>query len=295
MMGFLFLLIAAMLNMTKSYCSKRISGRVDGFSTTVDMTLVRNALCAVIGAAILSIMGGDCFSLPPEGWLICLVSGVAVGANYIVWVLSLKSGVYLFASSANSASFILAAFCGMLFFDEKLTLLKGISILLILAAMLFMGKYQSQAQGRAKPMHLFLLFLVFLTAGVSSVTQKWFTRTLPDATPHTFTFYSLLISAILLLAVTICIPQKKRLKERRESIGGLFWWIALMAACFYGVTYFQTMAAARLEAIVMYPVYNGTLLIAGSLMAWLCFGEKPNRNSIIGILFVFAAVVLSRF
>lgn len=295
MIGFLFLLIAALLNLTKSYCSKRISGRVDGFSTTVDMTLVRNALCAVIGAAILSIIGGECFSLSPEGWLICSVSGVAVGANYIVWVLSLKSGVYLFASAANSASFILAAFCGMLFFGEELTLLKGISIVLILAAMLFMGKYQSQAQGQVKPRHLFLLFMVFLTAGVSSVTQKWFTRALPDATPHTFTFYSLLISAVLLLVVTLFIPQKKTVIRRVGSMGKLFGWIALMAACFYGVTYFQTMAAARLDAIVMYPVYNGTLLIAGSLMAWLCFGEKPNRNSIIGIVFVFVALVLSRF
>ena len=293
-MAFVFLFLAAFLNLTKSYCSKRISGRVDGFSETVDMTMMRNLLCAVIGALILLCMGIDRFSMSPIGWLICTVSGVAVGLNYIVWVLALKSGVYLLASASNSASFIVAALCGIIFFEEKLTVTKGAAILLILLAMLFMGRYQKDADGKKmKPMHLVYLFFVFLSAGISSVTQKWFTRTLPEVTPHTFTFYSLLISCVILLVVTFFIPQKKTVRERSKSIGGLFVWIALMAVCFYGVTYFQTMAAADLDAIVMYPAYNGTLLAAGSLMAWLCFGEKPNRNSIIGVILVFAAVVLA--
>lgn len=292
-MGYLFLLIAAFLNLTKSYCSKRISGRVDTLAETVDMTLVRNFLCAVIGALLILLTQKGDFSLPAAGWGICLVAGVAIGVNYIVWVLALKSGVYLFASAANSAGFIVAVLCGLLFFEEQLTLLKGLAIVLILVAMLFMGRYQKDTGGKTKPVHLLLLFLVFLSGGISSVTQKWFTRTLPEVSAHSYTFYSLAISVALLLIFTFFLPKRPPAQARVKSVKGLLPWIAVMAGCFYGVTYFQTGASAMLDAVVMYPVYNGALLAAGSIMAWVCFSEKPNRNSIIGVLLVFAAVVLA--
>ena len=291
-MGYVLILAAAFFNIVKSYSTKRISGRVVGFSETVDITLFRNLLCALIGAVLVAVGGLDGFRMPPLGWLICTVSGFAVGLNYIFWVLALKSGVYMFASAVNSASFILAALGGILFFGEHLTLLKGIAILLILLAILFIGKYQSQARGKVSPMHALYLLLVFVTAGGTSVTQKWFTRSLPHTSVHVFSFYSLSISVLILAALTLFIPGRPPIKKRLGKVKSLFPWIAAMAVCFYAVTYLQTAASALLEAIVMYPLYNGSLLVAGSLMAWLCFSEKPNRNSIIGVILVFAAVVL---
>ena len=292
MMGYLLLLAATFLNIAKSYSTKRISGRVESFSETVDVSLFRNLLCALIGAVLVAAGGFESFCMPPLGWLICTVSGIAVGINYIVWVLALKSGVYMFASAVNSASFILAALCGILFFGERLTLPKGIAILLILLAILFMGKYQSQARGKVAPMHALYLLLVFVTAGGTSATQKWFTLSLPHVSVHTFSFYSLLISVPILAAMTFFIPNRPPIKKRLGTAKALFPWIAVMAVCLYAVTYLQTAASALLEAIVMYPLYNGSLLVAGSLMAWLCFSEKPNRNSIIGVILVFSAVVL---
>lgn len=292
-MGFLYLFIAAILNATKSYCSKKISDRVETVSDTVDMTVLRNALCVVIGAFLIMLDSGGDFRLPAAGWGICLIAGVMIGANYVVWVLSLKSGVYLLASTANSASFIIAALCGIFLFNEQLTVIKGVAIALILLAVLFMSRYQKEQRGSISPVYVVLLLSIFLTAGVSSVTQKWFTRTLPDTSAHIYTFYSLLISLIVLLIVSFALPSRKALRTRIGSMRKILPTVVIMAVCFYGVTYFQTIASSVLEAVVMYPLYNGTLLAAGSLMAWLCFSEKPSKNSVVGIIFVFAAVVLA--
>lgn len=293
-MGFMFLFFAVLLNAVKSYCSKRISGHTETLSDTVDVTLVRNMLCAVLGAVFVLFFGQGSFVLPARGWLICLVAGVSIGVNYVVWVLSLKTEVYLFVSAANSASFLVAVLCGMMFFSETLTARKGIAILLILLAMVFMVRYQTDMRGKPTLKHLLLLFSVFLTAGLSSVTQKWFTKTLPDVSAHTYTFYSLLISAVFLLALSPFLSDKKPMRSRIKTQKTMLPWVAIAAACFYGVTYFQTGASALLDAVVMYPMYNGLLLAAGSIMAWLCFSEKPNRNSIIGVFLVFVAVVLSK-
>ena len=160
--------------------------------------------------------------------------------------------------------------------------------------MFFMGKYQKESAGKIQPVHLLLLFLVFLSSGISFVTQKQFTRSIPEASAHTYTFYSLLISVALLLAMSLFVGKGVKIKERAKQLAPLSPWIVLMAICFYSTTFFQTKASNLLDAVVMYPVYNGTLLAAGNFMAWFCFSEKPSRNSIIGVLLVFTAIVLSR-
>ena len=294
-MGFLLLLAAAVFNMTKSYGSKKISGQVSGFAETVDISLCRNILCTVIGAVIIACSSPHGFDLPAKGLVICLVAGVATGLNYVVWVLALKSGVYLFANATNTASFIIAVFAGVAFFNEELTPVKVLAILLILTALLFMGKYQTGTRGKITPKHLLLLFLVFVSQGVMSVSQKWFTREFPETPAHTYTTYSLLVSVVILAVFTLFIPDKPKVNTRVKSLKSFLPWVTLMAVCFYSTTFFQLAASARLDAVVMYPVYNGILLLAGNLMAWFCFGEKPNRNSIIGAILVFSAILLIGF
>ena len=292
-MGFIFILTAAFCNVAKGYGSKRISHCVNGLSATMDVAMLRNFLCAIIGAFIIAMSGFQNFTMPPIGWLICFIAGIAIGLNYVVWVMALRSGVYVLSNAANTASFIIATLCGAFFWKEQFTLIKGLTILLMSISMLFMGKYQTELKGKLTRKHLLLLFLIFLSAGVSSATQKWFTLELPNTSAHIYTFYSLLISGFLLLFASLFSREQSALKERVKNIKSLFGWIILIAVCFYAVTFFQTKAAALLDAIVMYPIYNGTLLLAGNCMAWLCFSEKPNKNSIIGAILVFFAVVLA--
>ena len=293
-MGFLFVFIAVAFNMVKSYGSKRISKRMEDLSVAVDVSLVRNTLCAVIGAVIVASMGLGSFTLPPIGWLICTTAGVSIGANYVVWVLVLRAGVYVFANAANTASFILPALCGVLFWEESLSLYRGLAIVLILTAMLFMGRYQTEMSGRVSIKHIVLLLLTFLTQGMSMATQKWFTEELPNVSVHVYTFYSLMISALLLLVASFLMPQKPGLVVRGKRVKKLMAWVSVMAVCFYVVTFFQTKASAALGAVVTYPINNGACLIAGNVMAWLCFSEKPTKNSIVGMILVFSALMLAR-
>ena len=66
-----------------------------------------------------------------------------------------------------------------------------------------------------------------------------------------------------------------------------------MGVAVYGVTYFKTVANDYLDTIVLYPLNNGLTFVGSCLMAWICFKEKPNKFSIIGMVLVFAALLLS--
>ena len=293
-MGFLFVFIAVAFNMVKSYGSKSISKHTADISVAVDVSLLRNFLCALIGAAIVAVLGVDSFILPPIGLLICTTAGVAIGAGYVVWVLVLRTGVYVFANAANTASFIIPALCGLLFWKEALSLYQGLAILIILAAMLFMGRYQSEMSGKISFKHIVLLVLTFLTEGTSMATQKWFTEELPNVSVNVYTFYALLISVIILIIFSSLAPQTPKIGERVKRVKGLGVWIAVMAICFYVVTFFQTKASAMLGAVIAYPLNKGMALVCANIMAWLCFSEKPTKNSIVGMILVFSALMLAR-
>jgi len=65
-----------------------------------------------------------------------------------------------------------------------------------------------------------------------------------------------------------------------------------MALCLYLNSFFKTEAAALLPAAQLYPLTQGCGMILSSMMAAVCFGEKPNAKSIAGLGIAFAALLI---
>jgi drug/metabolite transporter (DMT)-like permease len=292
-MGYIFIIITVILNVTKGLCSKKASLRLDGISDNINLNLLRNSICIIIGGAILA-LGTTGFSMPKIGWIISIISGVFFSFNYIVWIIALKTDAYMFGSAANNASFIISALCGIIFFGERLTVPKAIGALLVLVAMYFMTLYQKSFGGKPSKFDFLMLFLVFFTSGMNTSIQKWFTKALPDTSVQLYTFYTFAFSILFLIVYRLILKSPHSAKKQLSTIKSLLPITLVMAVGTYGATYFQARAAALLDAVVVYPLNNGLNLIGASLMAWAAFGEKPNRYSIIGAILVFTALVLSR-
>lgn len=292
-MGLIYILLAAILNTVKGFCSKKVSGKLDCLADNIDLSLLRSVVCALLGALFL-LANGVMPHLPAKGWLICIVAGASISVNYAAWVLALRTDAYMFASAASSSGFIVTVLGGILLFGETLTPAKGGAILLILLAMWFMLRYQKEFSGMPSAKNLLLLGAVFLTQGISQLSQKQFTRTLPEVSVHVYTFWAFVISAVLLLLFRLLMHYPGTRAAEAAKVKGLLVWIAVMGISLYGVTCFQAMASARMDAIVLYPLNNGLALLCGSIMAWAAFREKPSRNSIIGAILIFAALMLTR-
>lgn len=294
-MGYIFVVITVIMNVTKGFCSKKISRNLKDFCDNVNVNILRNVLCTVFGVAFVFLMGHGNLGMPSEGFIICALSGALTAASYIVWLKALRTGVYMFASAANNSGFIIAVFCGVFLFGERLTIFKAFAIILILAALYFMTLYQTSFGTKPSLSDVLVLLGVFVTSGLSSVIQKQFTRVLPETSVHLYTLYTFAFSVIILLIFRPFVKSRASASEQAVKLKVLFPMIVVMGLTLYGATYFQTLAASGLDAVVVYPLTNGLNLIGASLMAWAAFGEKPNRYSIIGAFLVFAALVLSRF
>lgn len=290
-MGYIFIVITVIMNVIKGFFSKKVSLTTDELTDNINISLIRSAFCMIFGALFVS---KAAFEIPAKALVICAISGVFLALTYTFLLIALKTDAYMFASTANNSGFIVAVSCGVLFFGEKLTLFNLLAVAFIIVAIMLMAKYQTVLKKKPSFNDIAILLGLLVCAGLSNVSQKWFTLKFSNISANIFTFYSFVFSTLFLLLIRLFFKGSKSIKAQLSSLKPLLPLIFIMSIILYAATFFQTKAAQHLDAVVLYPLQNGLSLIAGSLMAWIGFKEKPNKYSIAGIIFVFTAMVLYR-
>lgn len=292
-MGYLYIFITSFLNVTKGGCSKKVSSSLSCMADNINLCFVRNLICVAIGAAIISCSGIG-WALPATGWLICIVSGISMTLNYTVWLMALKGRAYVLANAASTSSFIVAAICGVAVFGESISFAKFVAFFFVIIAMYFMMRYQTRLYQKPAVIDFVLLASVFLTAGLNSVCQKLFTYYVKGYSVNLFTFYTFVISCFILVVLRMCFKATEKPKIQLKTISKLLPYIVSMGAALYGATFFQAEATKLVDTVIVYPMSSSLSVLGSNIMAWVVFSEKPSKDSVIGAVFVLAALVLSR-
>ncbi len=294
-MGYLFAFFSVIANAVKGFCSKKISSNVESAYSCVLFNIIRMLFCCLISLGYtLLVCKLSAFEFRPLQLLICFVSGLTLAVNVVCWTLAIKSDAYMFVSATSSAGFVIPLLFGLLLFGEKLTVWKGVAVLLIVTAMYFLLKYNLSFKPKMTPKGICFLILIFLSQGFNQTMQKMYTFYLPQAEILLYTLYSFIFTEAVLLLWLPFLKRRTGAQTGTVSIKKNFKYILTMAIAIFAVSYFQSLAARQVEAIILYPMINALSLIAGSLMATLLFREKFKKECLIGILLVFAALVLSR-
>lgn len=294
MIGFLFILITVILNVSKGGFSKKVSAHLDCTADNINVCLVRNIFCVAFSAIIL-FFSGTSFAISKTGFAISAFSAVSTTVNYIFWLISLKGDAYMLASTMSNSSFIIAAICGIVVFHETPSVMKIIAFFLILIAVFFMTRYQTKLYKKPSLKDFVFLFMVFVSSGTNSVSQKLFTTYAGDYSVSIFTFYTFVLSCGLLIVLRPFFKATSTCAYRTKKIMSLLPFIILMGLALYGSTFFLTEATKLVDAVILYPLNSALSILGASVMAWVCFSEKPSRDSVIGAFFVVAALILSRF
>ena len=306
-MGYLFLGAALLCGVTKGYCGKRSSGYVTEFRDSLLINLIRMVLCILFGCVVLGF--GQSFSeLAIDGTvlLITAISGVTTSVFVITWLLSVRRGAYMLVDVFLMLGVMVAILLCWGFFGESVSIRQGIGFLVLLGAVILMCSYQRAIKGKITLPAILLLVLCGVSTGLTDFSQKWFVRTVADKPVAVFQFYTYLFSAITLLIFYVAIGVLARRRqtvsesgERRPRRGlgkklplALVGYILVMAICLYLHSYFKTKAAGLLTATQLYPLNQGGALLLSTVMAAVCFHEKPRASSVIGLILAFAALLL---
>lgn len=292
-MGYLFIVLSVAANAVKGYCSKLVSNAITKVHDAVYFNLIRNAICCLIAGIFFFLDGqGGLFVFTALEFWICFISGGAMAALVVSWALAIKTDAYMLVTACASGSFIIPCLWGLFLLGEHFTLFKFLSFAAIIIALFFLLRYDLSLKGKLGKTQIFLLALVLVSQGVNQLMQKLYVYYIPDKGASAYTLYSFIFATALLLPVAVL--MKKPEDTGRNILKGNMLYIVLMSLGLFGASYFQTLAAATVDAIILYPLINALSLIAGSLMASMFFKEHMSKDSIFGVIFVLAALIFSR-
>ncbi len=294
MLGYLFIFISVACGVARGFGSKMVSGSVKTLRDNLDICLYRNAICCVFSFITALIVGGVGFSFNLTEIVISAIAGITMAIFISSWLFAIKSDSYMLVSACASSSFIVPTILGVFFLGEKITLNKIIAFVIIVSALFFLLRYNIKINGKIHLKSLILLSVVLLSQGINQAMQKIYTHNFPHKDVSHYTFYA---AVFTVLSILIMIPFSKRDKESKKTTVLLypkvFFYATVMALALFGNTYFQTLASRSVDALILYPLSSALSLGGASAMSAIFFGEKMNRDSVIGVVLVFIALLFS--
>ncbi len=187
----------------------------------------------------------------------------------------------LFSLFVALGGMLLPFFAGILFYDEPLTLGKGICVIVVTLALLF-----NVSRGTRKGGFWYYVG-VFVMNGMSGVISKyfqWAPYEKTDAASYTV-WIGIVTMAISLIALMF---MRKGLKMPNLK--------AVACSAGYGVfnrigNYLLLIALAVLPASVQYPFITGGVMIVSAIIS-IVIGQKPSKKELFSVLLAFAGILI---
>ena len=247
--------------------------------------LVFSAGSSLVGFLILFVINGFRFEFT---WFSALMAFLAALDSIGYTYFSLKSlgriNLSLYSMFSMLGGMILPSVVGILFYNEELTVGKGICYALLMLSLLLSSK-----KGEKKSGYIYYMG-VFVLNGMSGVLSTIFQNAPYEKTSAAG--YSMLIALTALVICLVFLPFVKESGERLTkkavvSMGG------------YGVlcrvgNYLLLIALAHLPASAQYPFVTGGVMIISTIIS-LFTKNKPSKREITGVAISFAALVILVF
>lgn len=291
-MGYLFLFVALLAGATKGYCGKKTSGYTTGFHSAVFANCIRMLLCTVIGL-VLVLVSEDTGSLIPRGdlLLISAFSGITTAIFVVTWLVCVRKSAYMMLDIFLMLGVLIPLIASSLFFDESVKPTQWIGVAVLFAAVMIMCSYHNTIKEKLTPGAWILLLICGTASGFADFSQKLFVKLIPDGSAAVFNFYTYLFAAVVLLT-TFAATSRTSSPSEKPDYKKILGYILVMAICLFANSFFKTLAAGYLHAVILYPLNQGCGLILSAVMSSILFQEKLTAKAIIGILVAFAGLLI---
>lgn len=292
-MGYLFLGLALSFGLVKAYCGKRSSYAITRTRDAITITTVRMLLCCVIGFILPLVTGASLAIDDPRLLFIAIVGGLCSAGFVSCWLLAVRNSMYMMVEVFVAGGVIIPlVFCNILY-GEPIGVVDAICVACILLGVYLISATGNGEKGKWTFKGLALLIATMLFCGASSLCQKMYANEFPGANALVYNFYVYVFAAAALLIISIVLTIKDRepIRVSLRVVKPIWPYVLIMAACLFLNSYFNTLAASNLDAVVLYPVSQGLAMILSLVMAVVIFKEKISPRAGAGIALTLAAIV----
>ena len=291
-MGYLFLAIALLTGKIKGYCGKKTSDYTKDFHDAILANVIRMLLCVVIGFIwVLASEGIGNLRPTPELLWISAFSGITTSIFVVTWLVCVKKSAYMMLDVFLMLGVLIPLIASKLFFSEAIKLTQWIGVFVLFVAVLIMCSYNNSIKTKITPAALLLLLICGITSGMADFSQKLFMKQVVGGSVGAFNFYTYIFSSLTLFASLLVIRRNRTAKTQADfrKISG---YILIMAICLFLNSYFKTLAAGRLSAVLLYPLNQGCSLILSAAMSKVFFKEKVTPKAVVGLVIAFVGLII---
>jgi drug/metabolite transporter (DMT)-like permease len=202
-----------------------------------------------------------------------------------------KMGVSV-ASVANKMSVIIPVIAAIYLYDDSLSLIKVVGIVVALFAVYFTSVKKEDAQHKTSGAgQLVLPVIVFIGSGLIDLLINYAQKNyLQNIAPDLFLSSAFMAAgAGGVLMVIYHLAVKKKRFEGKSIIAGIALGIPNYLSIYFLM---KTLNANIFESSVIFPVVNIGIVLFSVLCAWLFFKEKLSALNLLGIGLSVVAIVL---
>ena len=314
-MEYLMVGLALVCLTVKGYSGKKTSVAVRNKGDAFLFNFLRMVFCVAIGI-VMVMMEGSVPTLKIDGImaLICLLSGISNAALLVGWILAIQKNTMVSVDVGLTVSSLLPGLLCFALFGSPLSFPKMIGFALIIAATVILSGGGKKSVRRD---FFSVLWLVIAAVGdgLSGFAQQLYNRYYTSAGEgylgreypksvfllYTYIFAALALIAVYLIYVLADVKKNERATapvkatDRRLYIPlPVVIHIAVMAACLFAASYFQTAATGDygMDPQLLYPFIKGGCIITVNFTAMIFFKEKMTWRSIVGSLVALVGVIV---
>ena len=278
--------------MLKGYCGKKTSSYTDSIGNAVFANTIRMFLCILIGF-ILILATEDLRILVPSPALLLIsaLSGVSSAVFVVTWLISVKKSAYMMLDIFLMLGVLIPLSASSLLFSESVKLTQWVGLGVLLVAVVIMCSYNNTIKTKLTLPALMLLLMCGTANGIADFSQKLFTKCIPDGSAAAFNFYTYVFAA-LVLSIAYAVTRTRASGTEKGNLKKIFGYVFIMAMCLFANSYFKTLAARYLSAVLLYPLNQGCALILSAIMSATLFKEKLTLKAVIGMMTAFAGLLI---
>ena len=274
-----FAIITILAFALQNLCCKEYGRRFpDTIYAQAVMTLAATSIVTVIMAAL-----GGVQPLTAEGYAVAIAFGIFFVMTLSVMTIAMNCGHVGVTLLIQNSSLLVPTIFGMLVWNERLTLVKGIGVVCILITLALSAGDASapvdEATRRRWNKKRWMLFtgLSFLGDSVLNILHGLMSRLSATTGSITFTFWTSLTSVLVALGMIAFFRLRGEARLlRREKLPAFAWTCAGIGLGTAGGNCFTILSLTVLPSVIFYPLQQGALVLLMWLLGILIYREKAS-------------------
>ena len=309
MQYYIMILIAVVL-LAVQFASNRAYSIRQGSSAKASLTFTTlvGFTCAVV-MFLIAVISGEGFVITPYSLgMGAIVAALCCSYTFIGFKIMALGSLSVYTMFLMLGGMMLPYLYGVFMLDEAVSVWRIIGFILLALSLVFPVVAREKA-GKSSVIFIVLCLAVFCLNGCVSITSKvhQINEVYAKSGSASFSFITNSINAVM-SAVGLAILNAREKKQQTQKDGsaavaekpktsvGVIAVIVLINAVAGGVSYvLQLVSAAHVAASALYPMITGGSVVLSALAGLICFKEKPDRISLIGLILSFAATCLFLF